>query len=70
MVDVTGKHGGEVLLDLTTYACDGDGDRALALQSGRDYELATKPLTERQPSSARALRPMGGRPQVYFLRLR
>ena len=70
VVDATGKHGGEVLLDLTTLACEGDSDRALELASGRDYELASKPLTERQPSSARARRPIGGRPQVYFLKLR
>jgi hypothetical protein len=46
VLDETGKSGGQALLDALALACDGDLDRALRLDSEKDYELKTKPLRE------------------------
>ena len=70
VVDAGGRSGGEALLDVTTLACDGDGDRALSLESGVDYELRTKPLVERDPRRSKKQGPVGGGPQVWFVKLR
>lgn len=68
VVDVTGKLGGQAVLDLTTMACDGDGARALRLESGVHYEIETKPMHERDPRQARSRGPVGGGPTVWFLK--
>jgi len=44
VVDETGRLGGQALLDALALACDGDLDRAVKLDSKRDYEVKTRPL--------------------------
>jgi hypothetical protein len=44
VVDETGRSGGQALLDALALACGGDLDRAVTLDSGKDYEVKTKPL--------------------------
>ena len=68
VVDDTGRFGGQALLDVLTLACDGDDRRALQLESGRDYEVRTKPLVERDPRRSRQQGPICG-PQVWFVKL-
>lgn len=43
VIDETGHSGGQALLDAQAVACDGDLDAALALASGEDYEVETRP---------------------------
>lgn len=70
LVDETGKHGGQVLLDGLTLLCDGDVDRAMALDSKADYELRRLGYRPRTHSLEPALpmRVSFGRPRLYFLR--
>ncbi|MBW2526347.1 MAG: hypothetical protein JRI23_19360 [Deltaproteobacteria bacterium] len=69
VVDASGRLGGQAVLDLTTMACDGDGERALRLESGVHYQLETKPIAERVPRRGRARGPVGGEPTVWFLKV-
>jgi hypothetical protein len=39
VVDETGKAGGQALMDAQAMACDGDLDRALKLDSNKDYKV-------------------------------
>jgi len=68
-IDSTGKSGGLTLLDCMTLACDGSLDAALELESGKDYEVKTKPYQ----SSGNTLGRMRGhsylQPQAWFLKL-
>ena len=68
VADETGRLGGQALLDLTAMACEGDGDRALALENGVHYEVKTKPMTDRDPRYERAQGTVGG-PTVWMLKL-
>jgi len=38
VVDPTGRNGGTALLEALEDACDGDRDRSLRLEQGRDYD--------------------------------
>ena len=71
VLDITGRLGGEALLDLLALLEDGDLDRALALQADVDYEFADLPYNPRTHS----LDP--GRPKrrfglskIFFIRRR
>ena len=46
VVDVTGKSGGQALLDVQTLACGGDVDQALKLRENVDFDLKSKPVRE------------------------
>lgn len=43
VLDEAGKHGGAALMDGLVMVCDGDMDRALALQAKVDYRVAAIP---------------------------
>jgi hypothetical protein len=47
VVDVTGRSGGQALLDLQTLACGGDLEQALQLREHEDFELESKPVRGR-----------------------
>jgi len=71
VLDEIGRGGGQALLDALALACDGDLDRALKLESGKDYQVKTKPLKETRattgPSKGRAS-PQAG-PKVWAVKL-
>lgn len=46
VVDVTGKSGGQALLDVQTLAAGGDIDQALKLREHEDFELKSKPVRD------------------------
>ena len=43
-MDVTGRSGGQALLDVQTLACGGDVDQALKLREHEDFDLKSKPV--------------------------
>lgn len=69
IVDDTGRLGGMALLDAQALLCEGDLNRALALQADRDFELRNRPV---RPVGANPFeRPRGpayGEPQLWVLR--
>jgi hypothetical protein len=72
VVDETGHSGGQALLDAQAVACDGDLDAALALASGEDYVVETRPY--QGPTAAAGLGRRQGhahlQPKVWFVKLK
>jgi hypothetical protein len=64
VLDEAGKHGGSALLDALAMACDGDMDRALALEAKVDYRLASihDPRLRQNPHGAQS--------KIWFIELR
>jgi len=70
IADVTGKLGGQALMDGLTILCDGDVDAALGLSAGTDYEMVKLGYRPRTHSVERHM-PRGGafgRPKLWFFR--
>lgn len=70
VVDDTGKAGGQALMDAQALACDGDLDRAAAIQEGVDFELKTKAF---QAMSDPFSRPLPGHaylePKIWSIKM-
>ena len=71
ITDVTGKAGGEALMQGLTLLCAGDMDRALGLTAGKDYEMTKRGYQPRTHSLERRLPPHGafGHAKLWFFRL-
>jgi len=70
VVDETGRSGGQALLDAQAVLCDGDLDKAMAMDS-HDYEV--KKRAYQGPTNSVAGRPQGHgylQPKVWFLKLK
>jgi len=67
--DVTGKNGGEALVELLALACDGDMDRAWSLEQGRDYLLKVVSYDPRHHTFNRSGYFKDGMARLYFLQL-
>ena len=71
VLDETGRSGGQAVMDLLTFACDGDVERALALQADVDYRIKSKPMADQDPRQrgrASAFRARSDA-KVWFLKL-
>ena len=67
VLDETGRSGGQCVLDVLALLCDGDLDRALALDSGTDYRMKTLPYVRFATSVARNWRVTPSRqPKIWF----
>ncbi len=70
VVDDTGKSGGQALLDVQAFACDGDMDRALLIREGVDFELKTREYGGESASQNNYVRGHSHmQPQAWVLRL-
>jgi hypothetical protein len=70
VVDVTGRSGGQALLDLQTLACGGDLDLALKLREDEDFELKSKPVRDQPNSRGRVVQGHSYmQPRVWALKL-
>ncbi len=70
-VDETGRQGGVALLDAQALACDGDLDRALALDVQAQAQVETRPWVPLGASKLRRPRgPAYGDPHVWILKLK
>lgn len=70
VVDVTGRSGGQALLDAQAVACNGDLDRALKLDSNRDFEIKTRSLREAAGKHGRRFAGHGYmEPKVWAIKL-
>jgi len=71
VVDLSGRSGGQALLDVQTLACDGDLDRALELREGEHFELKTKPVQSQTGPGAQVLQGHSYmQPQVWAIELK
>ncbi len=71
VLDVTGRSGGQALMDAQVMACDGDLDRALKLDSNRDFEVKTRNLREAMGKHGRRVVVRGYlEPKVWALKLK
>ena len=70
VVDVTGRSGGQALLDVQTLACGGDVDRALKLREDEDFDLRSKPVNDHTTPRGLAVRGHSYmQPKVWALKL-
>ena len=70
-VDETGRQGGVALLDAQALACDGDLERAMALDVKNQAEVQTRPWMPLGASQiSRPRGPAYGDPQVWILMLK
>jgi hypothetical protein len=71
LVDVTGKLGGQALIEGLTHLCGGDSDRALALQADVDYDIQKVGYRPRTHSIEPRMPPRGGygMPKLWFFKL-
>jgi hypothetical protein len=70
VVDETGRSGGQALLDAQAVLCDGDLDKAMAMDS-HDYEV--KKRAYQGPTNSVGGRPQGHaylQPKIWFLKLK
>jgi len=71
VVDETGKAGGQALMDVRVLAAGGDLEKAMQLDSEKDFELKTKVI---KPSSRRYADRIPGhaymQPKVWAIRLK
>lgn len=71
ILDLTGKSGGQALVDGLTLMCDGDLDGAMKLQSGIDYQLERMGYRPRTHSIETRVPRRGGAfgtPKLWFFR--
>jgi hypothetical protein len=71
VIDVTGRSGGQALLDAQALACDGDLDRAMRMSSGVDYDVQTRPY--QGPTNTVGGPRFGGghlQPKAWFVKLK
>lgn len=70
VIDETGKAGGQTLLDALAMACAGDLDRALGLDSSRDYKVNKQAYTgSANTLGVRRACSSYVRPKVWFVKL-
>lgn len=70
-IDETGRQGGVALLDAQALACDGDLDRAMALDVTARAQVQTRPWVPLGASKlSRPRGPAYGDPQVWILKLK
>jgi hypothetical protein len=71
VLDLTGRSGGQALLDAQVLACDGDLERALKLDANRDFEVKTRGLREAAGKHGRQIAGHGYlEPKVWALKLK
>ena len=69
LFDASGREGGQILIDGLTRLCDGDLDRAMALQGGVDYRIESFGYNPRGHNVEAVRRGGFGRPKLWFFRL-
>lgn len=71
IADLTGKLGGQALVDGLTLLAGGDQDRGMSLQQGKDYTLVKVGYRPRTHSLEPRVPPRGafGMPKLWFFRL-
>jgi hypothetical protein len=71
VLDVTGRSGGQALLDVQTLASGGDVDQALKLREGEHFELKSKPVRGRANPGGLVLQGHSYlQPQVWAIKLK
>ncbi len=70
VIDDTGKSGGQARLDVLALACNGDLDRAMAIEEGVDFELKINPVVQTShPDTSRNMGSPMMQPNVWAIKL-
>lgn len=70
VIDLTGKSGGQAMVDLQTLAAGGDIDAGMRLREGEDFELKTKQIETEASPGGRVVRGHSHvGPKIWTLRL-
>ena len=67
--DPTGKYGGEALMEVLTFACNDDIDKAYSLKDGEDYKLKIISYNTDHHTFNKSGHFKDGNARLYFLKL-
>ncbi|NOY52793.1 MAG: hypothetical protein GXP58_04145 [Deltaproteobacteria bacterium] len=67
--DLTGKNGGEAMIDALATACDNDEARAFSLEEGKDYAMKVVGYDARTHSVTKRGHYKDGKARLYFIKL-
>lgn len=71
ILDLSGRSGGQALMDLQTLACDGDIDRALTLRENEHFELKSGSIASMSGSRQSVIRGHGYmKPWIWAMKLK
>jgi len=68
--DITGKNGGEALLESLSLACNDDMDRAFSLQEGEDYKLKVMSYDDHTHTFNKSGYFKDGMARLYFVKIK